>query len=195
MAGHKIAWLGQVSLYTLGGLVTSVLVGAGLGAGGGLVIPAGTRPLGIVVALVVAVLAASRELGWVRFPLPEPKRQTKDLWAKTFSRPVAATLWGLDLGLLVSTRLTFAGAWLVLLLAALTESPRLGATLTAAYWLGRALPVWIAPLLFENASSTHRVLAELDRHRLWYRMVHVLGLGLMVAMLSATLLSGAWKPG
>jgi cytochrome c biogenesis protein CcdA len=191
VAGHKIAWLGQASLYTLGGLVTSVLVGAGLAAVGGLVIPAGTRPFGIVVALVVAVLAALRELGWVRLPLPEPKRQTRDLWAKTFSPPVAATLWGLDLGLLVSTRLTFAGAWLVLLLAALTGSPRLGATLTAAYWLGRALPVWIAPLLFENAGSSHRVLDELDRHRQWHRMVHVLGLGLMAAVLFSTLLSGA----
>ncbi len=191
MAGKKITWLGQVSLYTLGGLVTSVVVGAGLGAGGGLVISSGTHRLGIAVALVVAMVAAMRELGWVWVPLPELKRQTRDLWAKTFSRPVAATLWGLDLGLLVSTRLTFAGAWVVLLVAALTESPRLGATVTAAYWLGRALPVWIAPLLFENAGSTHRVLEELDRHRQWHRMVHVLGLGLIVATLSATLLSGA----
>lgn len=180
-----------MSLYTLGGLVTSVVVGAGLGAAGGLVIPPGTHRLGIAVALVVAVAAAMRELGWVRLPLPERKRQTSDLWGKTFSRPVAATLWGLDLGLLVSTRLTFAGAWVVLLVAALTESPWRGATLTAAYWLGRALSVWIAPLLFENAGSTHHVLDEIDRHRHWHQMVHVLGLGVIVATLSATLLSGA----
>jgi hypothetical protein len=45
--------------------------------------------------------------------------------------------------------------------------------------------------LFENAGSSHRVLDELDRHRQWHRMVHVLGLGLMAAVLFSTLLSGA----
>jgi hypothetical protein len=187
VAGKKASWLAQVALYTLAGAASSLFVGGTLGAAGALLVPGLARTVGVPAVLGLALVATTRELGWVRFPLPQPRRQTKDIWGKIFSPPVAATLWGLDLGLLVTTRLTFSGTWLLILLPLLMQDAMLGALLLLAYWLGRALVIWIAPLLFEDASSTPRVLEEINDHYRLFQLVHVVGLGLVIAFLASSL--------
>jgi hypothetical protein len=179
VAGAGARWLRDVLLYTLSGAVTSVLAGATLGGVGGWLLPGPVKARSVPVALGVAVLAACRELGWVRLPLPQPRRQTSDLWAKTSSPPVAATLWGLDLGLTVTTRFTLSGVWVLVLVPVLLGDARLGAAMLLASWLGRALPAWLGPLLVDDAASTPCVLDGIgDHHRLFQR-VHVLGLAMI----------------
>jgi len=182
-------WLRDLLLYTISGAMTSILAGMALGAVGGWLPQDPWRRLGLPAVLAVALVAAARELGWVRFPLPQPRRQTSDLWARTFSRPVAATLWGLDLGLTVTTRFTLAGVWVLLLVPVVLADARLGAAVLLAYWLGRAVPVWLGPLLVDDAASSHRLLDDLGHHHRLFQRVHVLGLIMIcVAMLLSYLL-------
>jgi sulfite exporter TauE/SafE len=180
VASARSRWLADVALYTFGGVVSSVLVGAALGALGGL-LPAPVTAHGGTIVLAVAVLAVAREVGVLRFPLPQPRRQTRDLWSKTFPAPVAALLWGFDLGLTLTTRFTFAGTWVLLLMPVLTANPAVGAAVLLAHWLGRALPVWLSPLLMSSPTSTLRVYDAIDARERIFRSTQVLGLAMLIA--------------
>jgi cytochrome c biogenesis protein CcdA len=165
-----------VTAYTLAGLSTSALVGAGLSLIGRTSFHGGFDLSGASVALAVALIAIAREGGFVAFPLPQLGRQTAGIWAKSPGGTAAAILWGLDLGLVVTTWLNFSGVWLLATVAFLGAEPLLGAALFAAYWFGRALPVWIAPLFMETPTDTPELLANLDARRQLFRVIHVAGL-------------------
>jgi hypothetical protein len=180
VATERSRWLADVGLYTLGGVVSSVLMGAALGAFGGL-LPAPVTDHAAPVILGVAAVALAREVGWLRFPLPQPRRQTKDLWAKAFPPRVTAVLWGFDLGLTVTTRFTFAGTWVLLLVPVLTANPGLGAVVLLAHWLGRTLPVWLSPLFMSSPSSTPQVFDAIDAGARIFRSTQVLGLAMLIA--------------
>lgn len=187
MAGHTKNWLAEVIIYTLAGSLTSSFVGALLGLLGELVSTIGFRKFGLWLAIAIALLAIARELGWVSYPIPQLKRQTKDLWARLFPRKVAAMLWGLDLGLTFTTRLTFSGVWVLVIVTILVGKPAFGAALFALYWLGRVLSLWIAPLLMPDSASTDWVLERIYGQYRLFRRIHVFGLVLAVIILSAWL--------
>ena len=187
MAEGRAKWLVNVALYTLAGAGTSALLGGVLGSAGSHLVPSPLRRDAGPVVLALALLAAARELGWVRFPLPQARRQTNHLWAKLLPTPVAATLWGLDLGLLFTTWHTFSGPWVLASIALLHGDAAFGAVLLLAYWLGRAVPVWIGPLLLPDAGATPGVLASIhDRHRT-YQLIHAAGLGMVITYLALSL--------
>jgi len=176
--------------YTLAGALTSVLLGAGLGLVGALTLPDDMAVPAGLLGLAVATVAMARELGVVAVPLPQLGRQTQGMWAKSYGFTAAALLWGLDLGLVFTTWLTLSGAWVLALAAFLVGKPLFGAALFGAYWLGRALSVWVGPLLMERATDTPRLLATLyDRRRL-FRAAHVVGLACTMLVFGSWILSG-----
>jgi hypothetical protein len=175
VAGRRRRWLVNVTLYTVAGLLASVLVGLALGAAGLLLWPRSLRAIGLAATLLVAALAAARESGAISIPFPQVRRQTRDVWAKRFPSTVAATLWGLDLGLVFTTWFTFSGTWLLVAAAFSAGSPAYGAALFAAYWSGRALSVWVAPSLLRSATATPTLVGAIDAERQVFRWVHVAG--------------------
>lgn len=162
-------------------MVSSVLMGAALGKLGGWLIPQPVTDHAGTIILAVAALAVAREVGVPRFPLPQPRRQTKDRWAKAFPAPVPAVLWGFDLGLTVTTRFTFAGTWVLLLVPVLMANPAVGAVVLLAHWLGRALPVWLSPLFMSSPASTPHVFDAIDAGERIFRSTQVLGLAMLIA--------------
>lgn len=182
MAEGKKQWLINVAAYTLAGGMASVFVGWVVGILGGallLLLPAlrvEAGGLGIWIAIAIATIVIAREARWISLPLPQLRRQTKQVWAILFPRTLAATLWGLDLGLIFITRLTFSGVWLLAVVALLTGEPAFGAALFGLYWLGRALSVWIAPLLMQDTASTPQLMDGIAGEYRLFRRVHVLGL-------------------
>lgn len=126
------------------------------------------------------MVAAAREFGVVSVPLVQPKRQTNPCW-KVRGRPLAALLWGFDLGLVFTTWFTFAGPWILAALAFAIGEPKLGASIFVAYWLGRALPVWLAPLLLRG-TTTLGMLRQLSRQYRRFQIMHASAL-LFVAVL------------
>jgi amino acid transporter len=169
--------------FTLAGLTTSALLGGALGYLGEALGARRAGATGVIVALVVASVAAVRELGWIPIPLLQARRQTAGRWMQKGSG-IAAVLWGLDLGLFGTTWLTFAGAWLIPVLALFGASPTFGAALFGAYWLGRAASVWIGPLLLPTALDTPRLLDALMQRRRMAQLVHVGGLTWAIVILA-----------
>ena len=153
-----------------------MFVGALLGSAGALLLPFEMGWLSIVVMLTVAVIAAAREFGWISFSLPQFKRQTDGTWAMSFRGILATVLWGFDLGLIFTTWLTFSGVWMLATVAVLAKDPVFGAALFSLYWLGRALSVWIAPTLLQDANSAPQFLDEVMKQRRLFQQIHAWGL-------------------
>jgi hypothetical protein len=182
-------WLLQVVVYSAAGLLASGLVGLGLGAIGYPLASLTTNlwgPVGIATALALLV----RELGWVRFPLPQAHRQTDDRWAKIFPSVAAAGLWGFDIGLTLSTWMTFSGAWLLIVLAIVSGSPSTGALLLGSYWLGRALSVWIVPAVLPGMTAAPQVIGRVLASRPSLRRIHLAGLAWIALALAWQLRPG-----
>ncbi|MBI5877942.1 MAG: hypothetical protein HZB53_09840 [Chloroflexi bacterium] len=150
---------------------------------------------GIFAVIAVAVILMARELRWISLPLPQVKRQTKDFWSKVFPSTIAAALWGFDLGLVFTTYFTFSGAWLLAVVAAVIGQPGFGAVLFGIYWLGRALSVWVAPLVMPNASATSQLLDRVHEQRLLFQRAHVFGLAWSMIVLLVLLTLGVRMQG
>jgi len=147
VAGPRKTWLKSALAYTLAGSLSSTLVGAALGSVGAWLQRGQQRwPVFLVVALLAFSLAA-REWGWIKFPIPQRQLQTEKVWAHEFGFVGASALWGFHIGLVFTTWVTYGGVWALAAVDLALGEPLYGATIMLAYWLGRALPVWLAPML------------------------------------------------
>jgi hypothetical protein len=173
-----------VIAYTAAGAATSALVGSILGVLGAVVLPSQGWLAGYLVLGAVAALAIARELVGPSIPVPQLRRQTPGIWAKTHGSTASAILWGLDLGLIFTTWFTFSGAWFVVALAVASGQAAFGAIVVLAYWLGRALSVWVAPLMMPTATATPALLAALGAEHRLFKIVHVAALGWSVVLLA-----------
>jgi cytochrome c biogenesis protein CcdA len=117
---------------------------------------------------LLGLLLAAREWGWIDFRLPERKLQTERLWVHEFGFVTASAMWGLHIGLGFATRVTYGGFWVLVAIALALGDPIYGAMLMLVYWLGRALPVWLAPALLKSGSDTNQLLDMVSDHRLVY---------------------------
>jgi hypothetical protein len=97
-------------------------------------------------AAVLAGLLAAREMRWVRIKLPQVHRQTDKMWAFQFGPVTAAGMWGAHIGLGFASVIRH-GGFMVLVMFALALGPFMGALLFAAYWAGRAFPIWFIPFV------------------------------------------------
>ncbi len=162
--------------YTATGLVTSALVGAALAWLGSALLSASRQRAALAVVAGLAVAAVVRDLGLLRFPVPQVRRQTKPYWRHSFPSLVTAMLWGADLGFVFTTYLTFLGVWVLAATALASAQIASGALLMASYWLGRALAVWLAPLVLDGPAATARLLDEVVQQEALLQLVHVGGL-------------------
>jgi hypothetical protein len=125
--------------FAIGALSASALVGAALGALGAL--------LGLELALAVAalaLLAAARESGILRFPLPQVRRQVPERWRSILPLPVWSVGYGAGLGTGFFTFQPVSTFWVACAAAVALGRP-LGAGLCfAAYGAGRTVMA-IAP--------------------------------------------------
>lgn len=156
-------WWKATVAYTAAGLLTSSLVGAALGGLGLLVMTPDFRKPASLLVFGVAIAGVLRQYGSSPGPPSRVKRQTSDVWAKKFPTPVAAMLWGLDLGLTFSTRWTFSGLSLFTMLAVLAADPIFGAALFGSLWLGRASSPWVVALAGADAGEISRLLDAIGR--------------------------------
>ncbi len=163
-AAHNY-WLRAVAAYTLAGSVSASLVGALLGSIGHRFRAAGLYWFVVALALVLA----ARELGWLRFQLPERERQTEKVWAHEFGFVVASAMWGFHIGLGFTTYVKYGGFWVLTLVAFTVGEPGYGAALMLLYWFGRAMPVWVMPLIWQGRDAGELMHAIMANRSLYNR--------------------------
>lgn len=155
-------WLGAVLAYTLSGALASAAAGALIGLGGTL-LPEGLRHFWLLLLPGLALVLAARDLGWLSFPLPQRLRQADKGWYHQLGPVGASILWGLHIGVGIHTRIRYGGYFLLVLLVFLVRDPGYGALVFTAYWLGRTLPVWLAPVLGPDVDTDLLDLARDER--------------------------------
>lgn len=180
----KSRWLRNVMAYSLAGVAASASVGAILGWLGSL-LPESAEEAALIVAAGIGLLALARTLGVTAIPLPQPMRQTRDVWVKASSPTIAAVRWGLDIGLIFTTRFTYPGTWFLAAVAVAAREPAAGAAIFAAYWIGRAVSVWLGPLLMRSARETPDLMLAVHEQSSTFARTHAVGLAFGTAVLVA----------
>jgi len=183
-------WFSAVLLYTLSGLGVGAGVGAALGWLGRLAGVAPAHDGVLLTGVVLALVLAAREWGLVRFRLPERPLQTEKIWMHQFGPLGAATLWGLHLSLGFFTRVNYGGFWLLVLLAFGLGDPAYGALLVGGHWLGKTLPVWVAPLAYRDPNEAGDLMRIWEGRTSVYARFQGLGLVATATVLAVWLTAG-----
>ena len=78
---------------------------------------------------------------------------------------IASVLWGAHIGLGFVTRVTYGGFYVLAAAAVLLGDVRYAGLLFAVYWLGRVLPVWVAPLQGRSILDPVALMTPPEAHR------------------------------
>jgi len=128
-----------IALFALAALTASAALGATLGFVGSLV---GTRPA-LIAAAALAFLAALREAGALRLPVPQSRRQVPERWQYELPLPLWSAGYGAGLGLGFLTYQPVATFWVACATALALGKPILAACCFALYGAGRAfMTIW-----------------------------------------------------
>jgi hypothetical protein len=166
-----------LAYFALGALAASALVGAALGSLGGLM--GGGLALA---AASLALLAAAREAGLLRLPLPQFRRQVPERWRAELPLPVWSLGYGIGLGAGFLTFQPVATFWVACAAAVALGRPLPAALCFAAFGLGRTLMTVSARR--GHADATAAVEALVRRRRLLLR-ANVLALLVCAGLLAA----------
>jgi cytochrome c biogenesis protein CcdA len=156
-------------------------MGAALGIIGKCVIGEAVRGPAFYITASIGLILAAKEWNVLRFNLPERKCQTEKFWVHEFGFVGASLLWGLHIGLGFFTRITYSGFWALVAITLALGDPVFGAVLMSAYWLGRVLSVWVAPLLLKPKTECGELTDAILGHR---RVLHRIS-GAALILLSA----------
>jgi len=172
-----------LALFTGGAVAAAAALGALLGALGSL-LPDGRTALLLVAGL--ALLAALREAGLVRLPLPQLRRQVPDRWRAELPLPAWSSLYGAGLGAGVFTYQPVATFWVACAGAVALGRPLVAAGCFALYGVGRAAMV-VLPSRGDAAGGAER----LARHALSVRRLNAAALTGLAALLLLVPAGGA----
>ncbi len=154
--GRGRRYWSMLALHTAAAGLAGAASGALLGALGGV---AGA-PWGVVGPLILTAIAISyalREIGGVPLPLPGRRAQVPDWWRTFFSPGVAATLYGVGLGVGFLTFVTFGTLVAVAAAALVYGDPWVGATILGAFGASRALAVGVSATSATNEATARLV--------------------------------------
>lgn len=132
---------------------------------------------------ILAVMLALQELGDIRRFRMRYARQTNPRWRSWQSPWRGAFLWGVDLGIGITTQRPYGSIWPFMLLIALQPSAVASAAAGAMFGLGRSGPVWLGPRLARKVSSADLVTQLVATSERW-RTLH----GALLLLLGAVAL-------
>src|SRR5947199_4417711 len=132
-------WMVSLVMFGIGAVSTAALLGLALGAA----LPAGGTAAALVVAAFAAFEAAA-ELGLLRLPLPQLRRQVPERWRERHPQPVAALLYGAGLGVGFATYLPVSTLIVVSVAVTGLLGAGDGALVLGAFGAGRALALAVA---------------------------------------------------
>src|SRR5213592_2074917 len=157
VCGSRLRQHFALAFFALGALVASAALGAVLGFLGSLV---GARPA-LVAAAVLAALAAARETGLLRVPLPQSRRQVPERWRNELPLPAWSVGYGAGLGAGFLTFQPVATFWVACAAALALGKPALAALCFALYGAGRAfMAVWPRRREPDGAAAVERMVGQ-----------------------------------
>lgn len=136
-----------LALHIAGIMTSAILLGAVLGALGD-AIGHLEQSLAALVISAVGLMLAGRDIGVLRIPIPQLRRQTQKTWRHSFGSLTSAWLWGLDLGSGLTTLVNYAVYWILPLAAILRGEVVYGSVVLGLFGVGRAFVTAAVSLAF-----------------------------------------------
>ena len=178
VCGSRRRYRIALACFALGAVSTSFALGALLGLTGALL---GAERAVLAVA-GLALVAAAREAGLLRIPLPQLRKQVPERWRATLPLPVWTFGYGAGLGAGFVTFQPFATFWVACAAAVALARPLPAAACFAFYGLGRAVMVaWPHRSGRDPAEGVERLV----RHRRALAGANVFALLACAALLAA----------
>jgi Cytochrome C biogenesis protein transmembrane region len=167
-------------LHTLGNLIGAGAMGGLLGLVGTL-LPWQSMPMsrGFAVAFItgtVSLIYSTRELGLLRIPAAQCRRQVPQRWRVLMPHEVSSTLYGMGLGFGLGTRIAVSTFYPAALWAILIADPFVGAIGMAAFGLGRALPLHAIVGISKTSEDRVRLTEALHHYKPLMHFVNGLAL-------------------
>jgi hypothetical protein len=155
VCGSRRRQRAAVALFTLGAVLAAAALGALLGLAGGAL---GARQA-VLAAGALALVAAAREAGLVRVPLPQARRQVPERWRFELPLPLWATGYGAGLGVGVFTYQPVSTFWIACAGGLALARPAPAALCLSFYGAGRAATLLWARTRREGAGEAVERLA------------------------------------
>jgi hypothetical protein len=147
--GRRSNWWVTVTAFLIGATAAAAGAGAALGALGSIVLPA--RP---GVAVLLAAIGVAIVLDGLPISVPGPRRQVDEHWLDQYRGWVYGVGYGAQLGLGVTTIVSSAATYVVLVAAFLTASAPAGAIVVGCFGAVRG----VTPLAAAGVRSQRRLL-------------------------------------
>ncbi len=175
---RKNTWAVTIGAFTVGSVSAASLVGAGLGAVGSIIAPPDW--------LLLAIIGLAGVLDLTRVHAPGPARQVNERWIDTYRGTVYGFGFGAQLGAGLATFVVSWGVYAVLAAELLSGSVMGGATIGAAFGLGRAA----MPLASGWVDRPSRLTAFHVRLASLARPVHLAAAAILVGVAVLTAIGG-----
>jgi hypothetical protein len=157
VCGSRVRQRVGVVLFALSAIAAAAALGALLGFAGDAL---GARRA-VLAAAVLALLAAAREAGLVRLPLPQSRRQVPEPWRVDLPLPVWATGYGAGLGVGFLTYQPVSTYWVACAGALALARPLPAALCFGLFGAGRALTLlWPRRRGVEATEAVERIVAR-----------------------------------
>ena len=171
-------------LFTLGAVSAAAGVGALLGLLGGAL----GAERAVLLLATVAALAAAREAGIVRVPLPQLRYQVPERWHHELPLPAWSAGYGAGLGIGFATFQPVATFWIAVLAALAVGRPGTAAAGFALYGVARAAMVVLPP---RPERDVTRVVESLAARRPLLARANAVALAACAVLLAAAPVAGA----
>jgi MFS family permease len=145
-----------------------------------------------LVAAAIAIAAAVAEARGMRI-VPQIRRQLPERWRWTMPMPLAATLYGILLGLGFTTFVLSFGVWALAGISVALGDPAAGLVIGAAFGVGRAIPVVLVAPVVDRRIGVRCIELMAERPALYriFRLGDAVTLGLVAVALTTTAATAA----
>jgi hypothetical protein len=149
--------------WILGHLLGGIAVGAVAGWLGSY-LPALPRIIALAAVSLLCTLWAFAEIGLVRIPMPQWRRQVQRHWLGRLPWNLVALGYGVQLGSAVATRIKTTTTYAALCCALLVGSATAGVVVLMAFAVARALPALVVGPLVASPESSRRFAVKLSTY-------------------------------
>lgn len=138
-------------LHAVGYVLSASAVGDTLAFIGNVLGVAGHERVNTCVLSIMCLLGALNESGIITLPLPQCRRQVSVRWRRRFNYFIMAFLYGLGLGVGISTRIIVSSVYVLLASCLLIGKPLMAVFVMSGFGFGRCLPVlWLSQRRFDD---------------------------------------------
>jgi sulfite exporter TauE/SafE len=152
-------WIVSSTIYVVGSMIGAAAVGTTLSVVGSSVFMSPNAHLLLFAIGMASIMYSLHELNLLALPYPQRKAQVPSWWRYRFHPYITAWLFGLLLGMGVTTFIPTATFYIIVLIATFSGSLVHGAFVFLLFGTARAVPLWLVGRTVKNIHAIENIQA------------------------------------